>query len=130
MYSKEELRVAWNLGRKGLMFRDVVELLTEAEESELPSTISKTFKTICNYFGTHPNSVRGKSRRTEYVKSRMFFSYIACIDYKINQVEVARVMNKDRSSLVHYNQKIQGFLDINDSVTVTDVNNIRRLLES
>jgi chromosomal replication initiation ATPase DnaA len=72
--------------------------------------------------------VKSKSRRIEYVKARMMFSYIACKDYNISQTDVARVMDKERSTLVHYNSKIQGFLDIDDPETKRDVKNIREML--
>ena len=128
MFTEDQLRLAWRLGCKGFRFKDVLSLLEEEEEDDMPSTISVIFKKVCNYYGTHPNRVVSKSRRIEYVKSRMMFSYICCNDYQLNQTDVARIIGKDRSTLVHYNHKIQGFLDIDDVETCRDVKNIREML--
>jgi chromosomal replication initiation ATPase DnaA len=129
MYTREDLKVACKLYSKGVKFVDIVELLEFNDSRTGDLTISLIFKKVCNYFGTHPNMVRGKSRRVEYVKSRAFFSYISCIDYGISQVEVARIINKERSVLVHYNSKIQGYIDVSDPETTRDIKNIREILK-
>ena len=130
MYNVEELKIAWSLGSRGYSFREVKQLLEDNDVIDMPLTISELFKKICNYYGVSPSMVRGKSRKIEYVKARVMFSYFACIEFKIPQNDVARCINKDRSSLVHYNYKVQNFLDIDDPETTRDVNNIREIVNS
>jgi|DEB0MinimDraft_6_1074348.scaffolds.fasta_scaffold41011_2 chromosomal replication initiation ATPase DnaA len=128
MYEWEDIKTAVELTKKGLSINDIKKFLDYEQEPVI--TPYNLLNVICNYFNVHPKLVKGNNRDRKYVIVRKMFSYFACIKFNVIQNDVAFILNKNRSSLVHYNKSIQDFIDIKDPETINNINNINDLINN
>jgi len=128
MYEWEDIKTAVELTKKGLSINDIKKFLDYEQEPLI--TPYNLLNVICNYFNVHPKLVKGNNRDRKYVIVRKMFSYFACIKFNVIQNDVAFILNKNRSSLVHYNKSIQDFIDIKDPETINNINNINDLINN
>ncbi len=67
------------------------------------------FKNLCNLttnvLGLRKGSLALKSRKQEFQVARMIASIIARSEYKTNRSVIAKVINRDRSLIYHYEKK-------------------------
>jgi len=126
MYEWHDVTVAIDLTKKGLSIEEIKTFLNYQQTKLI--TTDDLLDLLCNYYNVHPKLVKGRERDRKYVRVRKMFSYFACCKLGMIQDDVAFVLNKNRSSLVHYNRQIQGFIDINDFDTIQDIKNINQLI--
>ena len=72
--------------------------------------------------------VKSNNRTRKYVQVRKMFSYFASRKLNAIQQDIADILRKERSGVVHYIKCIEDYLYINDAETINDVNNINELL--
>lgn len=128
MYEWSDIETAIELTKKGLSINDIKKFLNY--EIKPVITPEDLLDVICNYFKVHPKLVKGNNRNRKYVRVRKMFSYFACIKYNIIQSDVAYIINKERTVLVHYNKTIQDYIDIKDSETINNIKNINDLINN
>ena len=128
MYEWSDIETAIELTKKGLSINDIKKFLNY--EIKPVITPQDLFNVICNYFNVHPKLVKGQSRNKKYVVVRKMFTYFACIKYNAIQNDIAVIINKNRSSLVHYNKTIQDYIDIKDPETINNIKNINELINN
>lgn len=126
MYKWHDVSLAIELTKKGLSVNEIKEFLNY--EKKPLTTPYDLFNLICDYYNVHPKLVKGSDRDRKYVKVRKMFSYFACCKLGVIQDDVAFVLNRHRTNLVHYNRQIQGFIDIKDFDTLQDIKNINKLI--
>lgn len=62
-------------------------------------------KQVCTLTGVSEQEVRGSNRRHDLVCCRALFSYL-CEERKIRPKEYCLVINKDRTTVIRYSNKI------------------------
>ena len=127
MYSWEDIENAVTMTNEGFNIANIKKFLNnEIDEAvEHPDVI---LNIICKYYGVHPLKVKGRDRERKYVIARKMFAYFACIKNGMIQEDVAFILRKQRTVLVHYIKSIHDYLSINDEETIKDVENIEKLL--
>lgn len=126
MYEFKDIKTAIELTKLGLSEKEIKKFFNfEKKTYTNPYDI---FYIICDYFKVHPKIVTSNSREPLHVLVRKYVSYFACKKFKIIQKEVAFILKKDRTVLVHYNKSIQDWIDIKDKETLEHLENIKKLL--
>ena len=126
MYEFKDIKTAIELTKLGLSEKEIKKFFNfEKKTYTNPYDI---FYIICDYFKVHPKIVTSNSREPLHVLVRKYVSYFACKKFKIIQQEVAFILKKDRTVLVHYNKSIQDWIDIKDKETLEHLENIKKLL--
>tara|TARA_B100001094_G_scaffold309126_1_gene342473 strand:+ start:470 stop:853 length:384 start_codon:yes stop_codon:yes gene_type:complete len=126
MYEFKDIKTAIELTKLGLSEKEIKKFFNfEKKTYTNPYDI---FYIICDYFKVHPKIVTSNSREPLHVLVRKYVSYFACKKFKIIQQEVAFILKKDRTVLVHYNKSIQDWIDIKDKETLEHIENIKKLL--
>lgn len=126
MYEFKDIKTAIELTKLGLSEKEIKKFFNfEKKTYTNPYDI---FYIICDYFKVHPKIVTSNSREPLHVLVRKYVSYFACKKFKIIQKEVAFILKKDRTVLVHYNKSIQDWIDIKDKETLEHIENIKKLL--
>ena len=126
MYEFKDIKTAIELTKLGLSEKEIKKFFNfEKKTYTNPYDI---FYIICDYFKVHPKIVTSNSREPLHVLVRKYVSYFACKKFKIIQQEVAFILRKDRTVLVHYNKSIQDWIDIKDKETLEHLENIKKLL--
>jgi len=126
MYEFKDIKTAIELTKLGLSEKEIKKFFNfEKKTYTNPYDI---FYIICDYFKVHPKIVTSNSREPLHVLVRKYVSYFACKKFKIIQQEVAFILKKDRTVLVHYNKSIQDWIDIKDKETLEHIKNIKKLL--
>lgn len=126
MYEFKDIKTAIELTKLGLSEKEIKKFFNfEKKTYTNPYDI---FYIICDYFKVHPKIVTSNSREPLHVLVRKYVSYFACKKFKIIQQEVAFILKKDRTVLVHYNKTIQDWIDIKDKETLEHIENIKKLL--
>jgi len=126
MYEFKDIKTAIELTKLGLSEKEIKKFFNfEKKTYTNPYDI---LYIICDYFKVHPKIVTSNSREPLHVLVRKYVSYFACKKFKIIQQEVAFILKKDRTVLVHYNKSIQDWIDIKDKETLEHIKNIKKLL--
>ena len=126
MYKFSDIKTAIELTKLGLSEKEIKKFFNfEKKTYTNPYDI---LYIICDYFKVHPKIVTSNSREPLHVLVRKYVSYFACKKFKIIQQEVAFILRKDRTVLVHYNKSIQDWIDIKDKETLEHIENIKKLL--
>ena len=126
MYEFKDIKTAIELTKLGLSEKEIKKFFNfEKKTYTNPYDI---LYIICDYFKVHPKIVTSNSREPLHVLVRKYVSYFACKKFKIIQQEVAFILRKDRTVLVHYNKSIQDWIDIKDKETLEHLENIKKLL--
>ena len=126
MYKFSDIKTAIELTKLGLSEKEIKKFFNfEKKTYTNPYDI---LYIICDYFKVHPKIVTSNSREPLHVLVRKYVSYFACKKFKIIQQEVAFILKKDRTVLVHYNKSIQDWIDIKDKETLEHIENIKKLL--
>ena len=126
MYEFKDIKTAIELTKLGLSEKEIKKFFNSVKKTYTnPYDI---FYIICDYFKVHPKIVTSNSREPLHVLVRKYVSYFACKKFKIIQKEVAFILKKDRTVLVHYNKSIQDWIDIKDKETLEHIENIKKLL--
>ncbi len=126
MYEFKDIKTAIELTKLGLSEKEIKKFFNfEKKTYTNPYDI---LYIICDYFKVHPKIVTSNSREVLHVLVRKYVSYFACKKFKIIQQEVAFILKKDRTVLVHYNKSIQDWIDIKDKETLEHIENIKKLL--
>tara|TARA_R110002020_G_scaffold159591_1_gene343527 strand:- start:63 stop:446 length:384 start_codon:yes stop_codon:yes gene_type:complete len=126
MYEFKDIKTAIELTKLGLSEKEIKKFFNfEKKTYTNPYDI---LYIICDYFKVHPKIVTSNSREPLHVLVRKYVSYFACKKFKIIQQEVAFILKKDRTVLVHYNKSIQDWIDIKDKETLEHIENIKKLL--
>ena len=128
MYSEKDIRLAIEFGKRGQSFKDFNMYFKNENRDE--SKPYRIFNTICSYFKVHPEEVKERNRDKKLVYVRKIFSYFATVYFYIKQEDVAFIMRKERSVVVHYRNCIADWIDIQDEETIKDINNLKQLLNN
>jgi chromosomal replication initiation ATPase DnaA len=126
MYEFKDIKTAIELTKLGLSEKEIKKFFNF--ENKTYTNPYDILYIICDYFKVHPKIVTSDSREPLHVLVRKYVSYFACKKFKIIQKEVAFILKKDRTVLVHYNKSIQDWIDIKDKETLEHIKNIKKLL--
>jgi len=129
MYTKKDLLIAFRMGVKGLSFPMVEEMLGDYEDTS-SFTLEKLLRIVCHYYKVEVSDAKGESRKQILITTRSMYSYFATIVYGSTQEDASKLLNKDRTTLLHYNRKVKGYLDVNDESTLMDFNHLKEKLEN
>lgn len=72
---------------------------------------------VCYEFGISSNELIGEKRLRNLVDARCAYTYLAINVLKKYKTEIARELNKDRTSIVYLEQKANDLISINDPIT-------------
>ena len=83
--------------------------------------------TVCDYTGISKEKILGVRQDAEIAIARHYAIYIIWDLFGTNMPfnKIGSFMNRNHSSVNGAVRKINGFIDINDFVTVRDINNIK-----
>ena len=126
MYKWADIETALKMREEGFSISNIKKFFNyDTEEILTPYDL---LNVICKYYGVHPLMVKSNNRARKYVQVRKMFSYFASRKFNSIQQDIAEVLRKERSGVVHYIKCIEDYLYINDAETINDVNNINELL--
>lgn len=126
MYNWTDIETALKMREEGFSISNIKKFFNY--DTEKVSSIYDLLNTICKYYKVHPLMVKSNNRERKYVQVRKMFSYFASRKFNTIQQDIAEVLRKERSGVVHYIKCIEDYLYINDAETINDVNNINELL--
>ena len=126
MYKWTDIETALKMREEGFSISNIKKFFNyDTEEILTPYDL---LNVICKYYGVHPLMVKSNNRTRKYVQVRKMFSYFASRKLNAIQQDIADILRKERSGVVHYIKCIEDYLYINDAETINDVNNINELL--
>jgi len=108
-------------------------------ESQVPaSTLSESAKfkraeklreAVLKYYNVTLEEFLHKGRKDGNVLARQAFCYLCHHMCRLRQVDVAPLINRDRTTYIHALEQINGYLKVKDPrFTVEDIENIKRLM--
>lgn len=83
-----------------------------ASVSDKEKRAEEIFEQIASYFKTTKEKLRNKDRHRENVMARDIVSYFIKIKTKLDDGRVAKIVNRDRTTVIHSVNKIKGFYKI------------------
>jgi len=97
-------------------------------------TPQRIINTVCYYFGIEYKKIIGKRRNSEIIFARFIAIYLICNEIKVGSkeisfVKVGEIFNKDRTTVSHACETIDGFISIKDSKTITALNELKILIK-
>lgn len=126
MYKWTDIETALKMREEGFSISNIKKFFNyDTEEILTPYDL---LNIICKYYGVHPLMVKSNNRSRKYVQVRKMFSYFASRKLNSIQQDIADVLRKERSGVVHYIKCIEDYLYINDAETINDVERINELL--
>ena len=67
---------------------------------------------VCKHFNIKVESLNNKVRFRNYVEARSIIGYILTKETPLVLREVGELLERDHSSVIHYNKKVSGFMDV------------------
>lgn len=84
---------------------------------------------VCDYFVINKKDLSNKSRERNLVLPRHIAMYLIKTKTKATYLSIGQIFKRDHSTVINAMDKINGFLDIKDDITVDAIdailNNIR-----
>lgn len=85
---------------------------------------------VCDYFGQRKEDIKGTKRNRDYVTPRHIAMYLIKIKTSQPVVSIAKIFNKDHTSVLHAMTKINGFIEIKDFDTLRAIEKISNNLRT
>jgi chromosomal replication initiation ATPase DnaA len=75
----------------------------------------KIFDIVCDHFKLDNHLIRTSFKQTDYADARKMVSYLFYTYFKYTLTKIARIMNKDHSTIIHSNRKHRELMSIDKS---------------
>ena len=88
---------------------------------------------VCEATGIDEADIRSKRRRREFVTARQVYCYIARKKTGISYCQIGEMLSDhehkyNHATVMHSIKQVEGFLSINDKMTVSLINEVNKLL--
>ena len=74
--------------------------------------INKFINEYCELQNVDKNVLFSKSRNRDLVEMRMILAYFLRNRTELSWTEIGKIMNRNHASIIHYYNKVEGFLDV------------------
>jgi chromosomal replication initiator protein len=75
----------------------------------------KIFDIVCDHFKLDNHLIRTSFKQTDYADARKMVSYLFYTYFKYTLTKIAKIMNKDHSTIIHSNRKHRELMSIDKS---------------
>lgn len=93
-------------------YAERLERLRRQPVARIDEQDDKIFDIVCNHFKLDSHLIRTSFKQTDYADARKMVSYIFYTYFNYTLTKIARIMNKDHSTIIHSNKKHRELMSI------------------
>ena len=124
-YNEINLHKVHQLTKDGMSFMDIISKLRVDKVSNCNGdNIDILINTVCDYYEVNRVLLKSRSRLGYIVEARRMYCYLARVLTPKSLKYIGSKINRDHATVLHQYSNMAGYVEIEDSNMISDINKV------